>query len=176
MKNLTNKGKKKNLESDAKRQAKELMKNPVFLIAHELFDALPIHQFHFSEKREWCEKVVQINEKTGDLEFQITDAPTENTISKLQPEKFFSDEAKKDLKPGDSIEICPEGIQLTRDICNLLELSRGTALVIDYGEDHSFSNSFRGLKNHKLVKDEAEILRNVGNIDLTSYVNFNQLS
>ena len=51
MKNLTNKGKKKNLESDAKRQAKELMKNPVFLIAHELFDALPIHQFHYSDKR-----------------------------------------------------------------------------------------------------------------------------
>lgn len=94
----------------------------------------------------------------------------------MQPEKFFSDEAKKDLKPGDSIEICPEGIQLTRDICNLLELSRGTALVIDYGEDHSFSNSFRGLKNHKLVKDENEILANIGNIDLTSYVNFNQLS
>lgn len=43
MKNLTNKGKKKNLEADAKKQAKELMKNPVFLIAHELFDALPIH-------------------------------------------------------------------------------------------------------------------------------------
>ena len=58
MKNITNKGKKKNLEADAKKQAKELMKNPVFLIAHELFDALPIHQFHFSDKREWCEKVV----------------------------------------------------------------------------------------------------------------------
>jgi hypothetical protein len=43
MKNVTNKGKKKNLERDAKKQAKELMKNPVFLIAHELYDALPIH-------------------------------------------------------------------------------------------------------------------------------------
>jgi SAM-dependent MidA family methyltransferase len=45
-------------------------------------------------------------------------------------------------------------------------------LVIDYGEAHSFSNSFRGLKNHKLVKSESEILANLGNIDLTSYVNF----
>jgi len=49
-------------------------------------------------------------------------------------------------------------------------------LVIDYGEAHSFSNSFRGLKNHKLVKDESEILANVGNIDLTTYVNFSQIS
>jgi SAM-dependent MidA family methyltransferase len=79
-------------------------------------------------------------------------------LTKLQPDKFFSDEAKSDLKPGDSIEICPEGIQLTKDICNLLELSRGLALVVDYGEDHSFSNSFRGLKNHKLVKGDNEIL------------------
>jgi hypothetical protein len=31
-------------------------------------------------------------------------------------------------------------------------------LVIDYGENNSFSNSFRGLKNHKLIKDEEEIL------------------
>ena len=49
-------------------------------------------------------------------------------------------------------------------------------LVIDYGEAHSFSNSFRGLKNHKLVKDEKQILENIGNIDLTTYVNFNQIS
>lgn len=65
------------------KQAQELMKNPCFLIAHELFDALPIHQFHLSEKREWCEKVVQINEQTNELEFQITEGPTENTVTKL---------------------------------------------------------------------------------------------
>ena len=50
------------------------------------------------------------------------------------------------------------------------------ALVVDYGEDHCFSNSFRGLKNHTLIKDEQDILDNIGNIDLTSYVNFNQIS
>jgi hypothetical protein len=43
MKNLTEKGKKKNLEKETKKHAAELMKNPVFLIAHELYDALPIH-------------------------------------------------------------------------------------------------------------------------------------
>ena len=50
------------------------------------------------------------------------------------------------------------------------------ALIIDYGENHSFSNSFRGLKQHKIIKDDDEILDNIGNIDLTSYVNFNQIS
>lgn len=117
--------------------------------------------------------MVQINDETNELEFVISDGPTENTELKLQPDKFFSEQAKEDLRPGDSIEICPEAIALTKDICSLMELSRGMALVIDYGENHSFSNSFRGLKQHQLVKDDDEILDNIGNIDLTSYVNFN---
>lgn len=80
--------------------------------------------------------------------FDVTAGPTENTINKLQPDKLFSPAALKDMKPGDRIEICPEAIALTKDICNLVELSNGMALVVDYGEDHSFSNSFRGLMNH----------------------------
>ena len=168
---ITNKGKKKQV--DNKKQAEQLMRNPCFVIAHELYDALPIHQFYYNEKREWCEKVVVINQETKELEFAISDGPTENTNTKLQPDKFFTQQALDDLKPGDTIEICPEAVKFTKDICNLLELSRGIGLVIDYGEDHSFSNSFRGLKNHKLVKNDSDILANIGNIDLTSYVNFN---
>lgn len=97
-------------------------------------------------------------------------------LTKLQPEKYFSDEAKADLRPGDSIEICSEATSLTRDLCNIIELSRGMGLIIDYGEDHGFSNSFRGIKNHKLVKDDAEILAHAGNIDLTAYVNFRHIA
>jgi len=55
------------------------MNNPCFLIAHELFDALPIHQFHYNERREWCEKVVTIDESSNELRFSITDGPTDNT-------------------------------------------------------------------------------------------------
>jgi SAM-dependent MidA family methyltransferase len=94
----------------------------------------------------------------------------------LQPDKLFSEEAKKDLKPGDSIEICPEATSLMKELSNIVELSRGMALLIDYGEDHAFSNSFRGVMNHKLVKDDKQILANVGNIDLTAYVNFRHLA
>lgn len=45
-------------EREAKKQA---LGNPIFLLAHELYDALPVHSFQLNEKREWCEKVVQIN-------------------------------------------------------------------------------------------------------------------
>jgi hypothetical protein len=68
------------------------------------------------------------------LEFKITDLPTEDVFTKFNPDKFFSKEAKEDLLPGDSIEICPAAVELTKEICSLIELSRGLGVVIDYGE------------------------------------------
>ena len=111
---------------------------------------------------------------------------TETIVKVLQPDKFFSAEAKKDLKIGDQFEVCPGAVQMTQNICSLIELSKGAALVIDYGEDHAFSNSFRvsiasnwwlwqGIKDHKLVKDYDAIIRQVGTLDLTAYVNFQQI-
>ena len=57
-----------------------------------------------------------------------------------------------------------------------MELTRGAALIVDYGEDHAFSNSFRGIQNHRLIKDWPSIFDEVGRLDLTSYVNFKQIS
>lgn len=48
---------------------------------------------------------------------------------------------------------------------------KAAALFIDYGENHSFSDSLRGIKNQKLLKDQ-EILDNTGASDLSAYVNF----
>jgi len=80
------------------------------------------------------------------------------------------------LKVGDTFEVCPSAVDFTKDLANLIELTRGAALVVDYGEDHAFSNSFRGIQNHKLIKDWPTIFNEVGRLDLTSYVNFNQVS
>ena len=94
---------------------------------------------------QWCEKVIAL-ERHGDQEKLVyTDSlpNTENVVKVLQPQKFFSEEARKDLKPGDQFEICPSANNFTKDICSLIELTQGAALIIDYGEDHAFSNSFR---------------------------------
>jgi SAM-dependent MidA family methyltransferase len=99
---------------------------------------------------QWCEKVLALEStpnKDGSVDERIyytESAPnTENVVKVLQPEKFFSEDAKKDLKVGDQFEICPGANQFTQDISSLIELSKGAALIIDYGEDHAFSNSFR---------------------------------
>ena len=112
------------------------------------------------------------NQQNQELTFGESAPNTENVVKVLQPSKFFSDEAKKDLKVGDTFEVCPSAVDFTKDIAALVELTKGAALVIDYGEDHAFSNSFRGIQNHKLVKEWPKIFDEVGRLDLTSYVNF----
>jgi NADH dehydrogenase [ubiquinone] 1 alpha subcomplex assembly factor 7 len=60
-------------------------------------------------------------------------------------------------------------------ICYLMNTSpQANGLIIDYGEDHAFSNSFRAIKNQKIYKDQ-DILKHTGECDLTSYVNFKAL-
>ncbi|CDW71486.1 UNKNOWN [Stylonychia lemnae] len=158
----------------------EQMLNPCFILAHELYDALPIYQFQYTEERKWRERVISFNQQLNKLTFGVEPSPIteferQNVESTLNPEKFITKEAEKEIKAGDQIEMCPDSITLTKEIIELVELSRGSALVIDYGEDHAFTNSFRGIKDHKVIKDFDEIVENIGKIDLTSYVNFAQI-
>ncbi len=37
----------------------------MFIIAHELYDALPIHQFKYLGVNQWCEKVLAL-ERSND--------------------------------------------------------------------------------------------------------------
>jgi SAM-dependent MidA family methyltransferase len=79
----------------------------------------------------------------GRLQLTTEHAFTENVEKVLRPDKLFGKDVAKEVKVGDSIEVCPAAASLTQEIMQLLEVSRGTALIIDYGEDHAFSNSFR---------------------------------
>ena len=81
--------------------------------------------------------------KDGLLKYGVDHPHTDNVQKILKPDKLFGKEVAKEVKVGDSIEVCPGAISLTQEILQLLEVSRGTALIIDYGEDHAFSSSFR---------------------------------
>ena len=55
---------------------------------------------------QWCEKVLALersNDGQQNEKIFYTDsaANTENVVKILQPDKFFSEDAKKDLKVGD---------------------------------------------------------------------------
>ncbi len=55
--------------------------------------------------------MVKVNSVTNELEYgisEILEFDQENVKSILKPEKLFGDKSVlKDIKPGDSIEICP---------------------------------------------------------------------
>ena len=80
---------------------------------------------------------------SGELIFTESQPDPDNVKKVLQPKKFFSEEALKDLKPGDTFEVCPQATKFTQEITALVELTKGSALIVDYGENHAFSNSFR---------------------------------
>ena len=73
----------------------------MFIIAHELYDALPIHQFKYLGVNQWCEKVLALERSNEKIFYTDSAANTENVVKILQPDKFFSEDAKKDLKVGD---------------------------------------------------------------------------
>ena len=41
----------------------------MFILAHELYDALPIHQFEFTEERKWNERMISVDRNTGEFKF-----------------------------------------------------------------------------------------------------------
>lgn len=114
----------------------------MFVLAHELYDALPIYQFKYLGNNEWCEKVIKAKDD-GSLEFADSEPQNENVRKVLNPRKFFTADALRDLKHGDTFELCPQASSITDQICSLVEITKGAALIVDYGEDHAFSNSFR---------------------------------
>jgi len=173
--------------------------NPLIIINNEFFDALPIKKFIYKDKA-WREilvdtvkpddvnkseisKLFTTNSNYNDIEnnrskilfkYTISD-PNSDSVSKyLQPDTTFS-EMESEIKENDTYEFSVDQIRYMYSICFLLATTKfSAALLCDYGEDHAFSNSFRGIKSQKILKDD-DILKYTGESDLTSYVNFKAL-
>ncbi|XP_075002733.1 protein arginine methyltransferase NDUFAF7, mitochondrial isoform X2 [Calonectris borealis] len=131
-----------------------------FYLAHEFFDALPIHKFQRTEKG-WREVLVDIDPEVPDqLRFVLSPSSTPATQNFIQPEET-----------RDHVEVCPEaGVIIQRLACRIEE-DGGAALVADYGHDGTKTDTFRGFQNHKL----HDVLRAPGTADLTADVDFSYL-
>ncbi|XP_071595256.1 protein arginine methyltransferase NDUFAF7, mitochondrial isoform X1 [Heliangelus exortis] len=131
-----------------------------FYLAHEFFDALPIHKFQRTEKG-WREVLVDIDPEVPDqLRFVLSPSSTPATENFIQPEET-----------RDHVEVCPEaGVIIQRLACRL-EKDGGAALVADYGHDGTKTDTFRGFRNHKL----HDVLKDPGTADLTADVDFSYL-
>ena len=128
---------------------------PLYLIANEFFDALPIRQF-VRDSDGWREKMVGVTD--GKLSFGLSAAAP---IDLLQ-------DRLDDTSDGDLVEVCPALGAIAEDIGERIAADGGAALVIDYGDWLSLGDTFQALKAQKHI----DPLATPGEADLTAHVDF----
>ena len=118
---------------------------------------MPPFIFEYTELG-WVEKLVDKSpEIAKDMDFTWTNSePFSKSVKKiLNPDVFFEDkELKSKLRVGDRIEICPKSLVLANSIAELLSKVDGALLAVDYGANHAYSDSLRGISGHKFVRNE----------------------
>ncbi|WP_417587737.1 class I SAM-dependent methyltransferase [Pararhodobacter oceanensis] len=131
---------------------------PLFLIANEFFDALPIRQFQ-RDGNGWREVVVALNED------RLTLALTEPTpLADLQ-------HRLADTEYGYIVETRAAATPLMQAINRRIARQGGAAVIIDYGDWRSHGDTFQALEDHAF----SDPLANPGNADLTAHVDFEAL-
>lgn len=131
---------------------------PLFVVANEFFDALPIRQFQRTEAG-WVERLV-----TWDDGFRLILGPGP---ASLVPE------AVRAAPVGAIAEVCPAGLTLAAELGRRIRADGGAALVIDYGPAESApGDSFQAVRGHQPVDPFAA----PGQADLTAHVDFAALA
>ena len=137
----------------------KLKKIPSIFIANEFFDALPIKQFRKKENT-WFEKFVNYTNKDKAFFFE-----KKANIKKI--EKNIGFKISKNQNFIEYSELC---LNYLKKISKIIKKNNGGLLLIDYGYiDGNMKNTLQAVSDHKI----ANILKNIGNSDITHYLNFN---
>lgn len=130
---------------------------PLIVVGNEFLDALPIQQYVIKDG-EWFERVIMCD--GDDLIFGI--CPTQFPLIPIPNQSG-----------NNSIfEISPARQNYISDISGRIKSQTGAGLIIDYGHDVSrFGETLQAVKNHQY----ANVLKDCGNADLTSHVDFGRL-
>ena len=137
----------------------QLADAPLYLLANEFFDALPVRQFT-REGSAWAETVVGV--RGGALTLGRADAaPLAMLAHRLA-----------DTSPGDVVEVCPAAALIMAQIGTLIAGQGGLALIADYGGWVSRGDTFQAMRAHAFTDPMAE----PGHADLTAHVDFAALA
>lgn len=132
---------------------------PLFFVANEFFDALPIRQFRRDGDR-WREVVVGLQ---GDvLSLGLTDAAPRAALS----------HRLADTRDGDVVELCPALPPIAGTLGNRIARHGGAALIVDYGDWTSLGDTFQAVRGHAICPP----LTDPGTADLTAHVDFAALA
>ncbi|PRY21823.1 SAM-dependent MidA family methyltransferase [Aliiruegeria haliotis] len=128
---------------------------PLFLLANEFLDALPVRQFR-RDGTGWRECLVHA--EGADLRFafsEIVDVPA--IAHRLV-----------DTQPGEIVEFCPALSAAIGEISRRIARHGGLAVIIDYGDWRSRGDTFQAVQSHQPV----DPLLAPGQADLTAHVDF----
>ncbi|WP_425037727.1 class I SAM-dependent methyltransferase [Primorskyibacter sp. S187A] len=141
-------------------RADALPDQPLFVVANEFFDALPIRQFQRQGETLWSER--RIGLQGDNLQIGLAGAaPVEALAHRLE-----------DTREGDLVEICPSAPAVLAQVSARVAEFRGAALIIDYGDWRSLGDTLQALRRGKSV----EVLSHLGKADLTAHVDFEALA
>ena len=135
-------------------RVEDLPDGPLFLLANEFFDALPIRQFTRGPTG-WDETVVGLS-PAGALQLgRVPVADPGLTVA-----------------PGTVVEICPAALPIAAHLGTRIATQSGLALILDYGGWGSRGDTFQALYHHTF----ADPLAAPGEADLTAHVDFRALA
>lgn len=132
---------------------------PVFAIANEFFDALPIRQFQRAGQG-WRERVVGLDGDTLTLGLGPESA---------RPEL---DHRLEDTRDGDIVETCAPAAVIAAGIGARIAARGGAALIVDYGDWRALGDTFQAVAGHA----PADPFAAPGEADLTAHVDFEALA
>ena len=138
---------------------RDLPDQPLFLVANEFFDALPVRQF-VRDGGAWRERQVGLSD--DQLAFGLGPA---------LPQPAF-DHRLQDTKDGDLIEDCPTAAPVLQQIATRIAARGGAALIIDYGDWRSLGDTLQAVRDHTAT----DPLSTPGLADLTAHVDFEVLA
>ncbi len=128
---------------------------PLYLIANEFLDALPIRQF-VRAPQGWRERVVTAQD--GRLAFALAPPAALAALS----------HQLADTAPGEVVELCPALPAVLDALGRRLAAQGGCALVVDYGGWRSRGDTVQAVRGHA----PADPLDAPGAADLTAHVDF----
>ena len=138
----------------------DLPDQPLFLVANEFFDALPIRQFQ-RHKDGWRERCIGLDESEALIFGLAPTAPQPALTGRLT-----------DTRDGDIVEISSASASIMSTIDHKIARFGGIALIIDYGDWRSLGDTFQALRQHRYENP----LACPGVADLTAHVDFEALT
>lgn len=139
-------------------------------IAHEFFDALPVHQFQRAGNI-WKERLVDIAPPSSNSHLHMVlsphQTPATRTILPMRLESL-SLQQRASLKV---LEICPQGMALAETLAKRVDAEGGAALIMDYGQDGPYDGSLAAIRQHRFV----HLFDRPGTADLSAWVDFDAL-